>query len=170
MAMSEQAFLDSYSSQTATELVHLEDKYRVDSLVLAFEQALEQKTAQHGAASLSSVERMILAIEALEREVNNGGYDQYFRNSSVEYAPTIVDALNTIGCPNTAHITLDAITALGVSPTSTVSEIEIAMSTSDEGRDEKLNDCDRRFYTAGENIALALFTYIKSHSNEVQLP
>ena len=168
--MSEQEFLDSYSGQTTTELVNLEGKYRVDSLVLAFEQALDQKSAQHGASSLSSVERIILAIEALEREVNNGGYDQYFRNSSVEYAPTVVDALNKIGCPNTAHITLDAITALGGSPTPTVSEIEIAMTTDDEGRDEKLNDCDSRFYATGENIALALFTYIKSHSNEVQLP
>src|SRR5215207_685572 len=168
--MSALEFLDSYSGQTTTELVNLEGKYRVDSLVLAFEEALDQKSAQHGASSLSSVERIILAIEALEREVNNGGYDQYFRNSSVEYAPIIVDALNTIGCPNNAHITLDAITALGVSPTPTVREIEIAMSTDDEGRDEKLNDCDSRFYSTGENIALALFTYIKSHSDEVQLP
>jgi hypothetical protein len=168
--MSEQEFLDSYSGQTTAELVNLEGKYRVASLVLAFEQALDQKSAQHGAASLSSVERMILAIEALEREVNNGGYDQFLRNSSVEYAPIVVDSLNTIGCPNTAQITVEAIAALGLSSTLTGEEIEKVMATDDDERDEKLNDCDSRYYATGENIALALFTYIKSHSDEVKLP
>jgi len=41
--------------------------------VLAFETALGQKSAFRGEESLSDTEVIILAIEALEREVNNGG-------------------------------------------------------------------------------------------------
>jgi hypothetical protein len=36
-------WLDSYSGQTADQLLALEGEYRIDSLVLAFEQALDQK-------------------------------------------------------------------------------------------------------------------------------
>jgi Domain of unknown function (DUF4375) len=168
--MSEQDFLDSYSGQTTAELLALEEIYRVDSIIMAFEQALEQKSKQQGLSNLTSLERMLLAIEALEREVNNGGYDQFFRNSSVEYTPIVISALNAIDCPHTAHITLDALSALGLSPFPMADEIKKVMDTADAERDEKLNDCDSRYYVTGENIALALFTYIKSHSNEVQLP
>ena len=168
--MSEQDFLDSYSGQTTAELLALEEIYRVDSIIMAFEQALEQRSAQQGSFNLTSVERMILAIEALEREVNNGGYDQFFRNSSVEYASIVASALNAIGCPQTAQITLDALSALGLSSTPTADEIENIMSTDNAEREEKLNDCDSRYYVTGESLALALFAYIKSHSNEVQIP
>jgi hypothetical protein len=42
-------WLDEYSGQTVDELLALEGEYRLDSLVLAFEQALDQKTERAGA-------------------------------------------------------------------------------------------------------------------------
>ncbi len=65
-------WLDRYSGETVDELLALEGKYRIDSLVLAFEQAIDQKAARVGGEYLTDVERIILAVEALEREVNNG--------------------------------------------------------------------------------------------------
>ena len=38
-------FLDAYSGETTNELLALEGKYRIDSLVLAFERAVDQKAA-----------------------------------------------------------------------------------------------------------------------------
>jgi hypothetical protein len=38
-----------------------------------------------------------MAVESLEREVNNGGYDQFFVNAA-EYTPVIADSLSAIGC------------------------------------------------------------------------
>src|SRR5438309_10880132 len=107
-------WLDSYSGETAEELLSLEGRYRTDSLVLVFEQALDQKAAREGLHSLGEEERIVLAVEALEREVNNGGYDQFFVNSSREFAPIVVDALQRIGCMKTATITQKAIKALGI--------------------------------------------------------
>jgi len=107
--MSDLKWLDGYSGQTVDELLLLEAECRIDSLVLAFEQAVDQKAARLGVDALSGEERIILAIEALEREVNNGGYGQFFLNSSREFAPTIVRALALIGCPKTAAITQRAI-------------------------------------------------------------
>ena len=84
--MSELKWLEKYSGQTTDELIALEGKFRTDSLVTAFHQAVEQKWARDGGEALSEEEIVVLAIEALECEVNNGGYDQFFINSS-EYAP-----------------------------------------------------------------------------------
>src|SRR5215472_14129753 len=110
--MADLKWLDGYSGQTIDQLVALEGEYRIDSLVTAFHEALDQKAARDGEESLSGEERVVLAIEALEREVNNGGFRQFFENSSQEYAPMIVQALERIGCARTAAITQEAIDAL----------------------------------------------------------
>ena len=69
-------WLDGYSGQTVEQLLSLEGKCRTDSLVLAFEQAISQK-AESANQGLTNPEHIVLAVEALEREVNNGGYDQF---------------------------------------------------------------------------------------------
>ena len=46
-------WLDSYSGQTINELLALEGECRIDSLVLAFEEALDQKAARNRDGSLS---------------------------------------------------------------------------------------------------------------------
>ena len=71
--MPELEFLDSYGGQSLDELLAMEATHRKDSLLLAIESALDAKATRLGPASLTSEERMILAVEALEREVNNGG-------------------------------------------------------------------------------------------------
>src|SRR5215470_8182521 len=95
-------FLSSYSGQSPEELLSLESAYRIDSLVLAFEEAVGQKARRQGPQSLSNQELIVLAVEALEREVNNGGYEQFFINSSKEFAPIMVEALGRIGCGETS--------------------------------------------------------------------
>ena len=77
-------------------------EYRTDSLVLAFEEAIQKKAES---SPISKEERYVLAVEALEREVNNGGYDQFFLNSSHDFMDVIKEALVAIGCPKTAAIT-----------------------------------------------------------------
>src|SRR5213592_1958422 len=114
--MSEFQWLDGYSGETVDELIALEGKYRTDSLVLAFEQAMDQKAARVGDCKLTDEERIILAIEAIEREVNNGGYGQFFVNSSREYALIIVNALRAIGCTKTAEITQKALMIVQKTP------------------------------------------------------
>src|SRR5260370_27250679 len=106
-------WLNGYSDQTVEQLLSLEGKCRLDSLVLAFEQAISQKETRSGTSALTDEESIVLAVEALEREVNNGGYEQFFANSSREDAAPIVGSLLRIGCEKTANLTRKAITALG---------------------------------------------------------
>ena len=137
-------FLESYGGQSTEELLALAGKYRIDSLVLAFEQAIQQKAAP------SKEESYVLAVEGLEREVNNGGYRQFFDNSSGEYAGIVVEALQAIGCSKTAAMTADAIAGRG-----------------DEG---KLAACDDRYYANDEPIADRLFAWIGNNRARIRVP
>jgi hypothetical protein len=161
-------WLNGYSGQSVEEILSLEGKYRTDSLVLAFEQAIGQKAEREGKEHLNDEERIVLAVEALEREVNNGGYDQFFVNSSREFAPIIVGALQRIGCKKTANITQKAIKALGISDLRS-DAIEEVICTRDEERRNRLNRCDDSFYKNTEPIAERLFAFIKANKASIIL-
>lgn len=157
-------WLDGYNGQTIDELLSLESTYRIDSLICAFEQALLQKNAQ---LEESEEERLILAVEDLEREVNNGGYAQFFENTG-EYAATIVDSLKRIGCTNTAALTQRAIEALG-SPNLTADGIKRAIAAKDPRRDATLNEYDNAYFKSPEPIAAQLFAFIKANKHHINL-
>jgi hypothetical protein len=161
-------WLDAYSGQSAEQLFALEVEYRIDSLVVAFEQAVDQKAFREGQGSLSDEERIILAVEALEREVNNGGYSQFFVNSSREYVPIIVDALMRIDCPRTAAITDEAIQVLQI-PNLTAETIDAAMRESNDIRDQQLNRIDAQYFAEAEPIANQLFDFIKTNRAAIRL-
>ena len=165
--MSELKRLKEYSGQTVEQLLSLEGECRIDSLIVAFHQAVDQKAAREGDDALSSEEQIILAIETLEAEVNNGGHAQFFLNSSREYAPTIVQALARIGCSKTAEITQRAIDALHL-PSLTGEAIEAAMAD-DEVSEDDLNECDDSYYKSGEDIAGQLFAFIKKNKDAIKL-
>ena len=162
------AWLDGYSGQSLEQLFSLEGKYRTDSLVLAFEEAIGQKADREGMQSLTDEERIVLAVEGLEREVNNGGYHQFFVNSSRQFAPVIVDALRRIGCKKTSTITERAIEALGTAEL-TEEAIESALAREDQQRLKKLKRCDDSYYKATEPIADRLFAFIKTKREKIRL-
>jgi hypothetical protein len=165
--MADLKWLDGYSGETVDELIGLQGKYRTDSLVLAFEQAIDQKAARVGDDKLAVEERVILAVEALEREVNNGGYGQFFVNLSREYAPMIVDALRRIGCPKTADITQKALRIVQKSPI-TDAEIETGTWEENGARHDALGECDALYFRRPENIEESLFAFIKANRAKIQ--
>jgi len=59
----------------------------------------------------SRPQKVFSAIWEVESEVNNGGFAQYFLNSSAESASFVVEALETVGAPKTANICKNAIEA-----------------------------------------------------------
>ena len=114
---------------------------------------------------MSDAEGVVLAVEALEREVNNGGYHQFFFNSSRLFTPVVAKALDLIGCPVTAQITRDAIATLKLSDL----DREPDVGTEDEARDQKLDACDQRYYQSGEDIAGQLFGFIRDQRRSIRL-
>ena len=167
--MSKERFFDSYSGQTTDELINLEKAYRTDSIVLAFEQALDQKYFKVGKAGLSAEEIVVLAIEGLEREVNNGGYEQYFINSSKEYAHDIIGALNSIGSKTGAEITQQALNILDIKGEITEAEIDRIMEQENDEREDGLSECDTRYYQEVGDLSDELFTFICANKEKIVL-
>jgi hypothetical protein len=118
---------------------------------------------------LSAPERVFLLIWELESEVNNGGFYQYFYNSSGALAPHVVGALKTIGAEATADIAQRAINAV----------IDIITPWSDDaGRQASLNrlspetrrifdDLDQEYYASPEDLTPLLYNYVAEHRTEV---
>jgi hypothetical protein len=164
--MSGDKWLDAYAGQTTERLLALEGEYRIDSLVLAFEQAIQHKAESR---PISKQERYVLAVEALEREVNNGGYSQFFLNSSHDFIDVIDEALVAIGCPKTADLTRRAIQALDIPDGVTGEKAEAVIVADDETVREALEACDAGYYDNDEPIADRLFAWIKSNKDLVRV-
>lgn len=158
-------WLDGYGGQSLDELIALAGDYRVDSIVLAVEDALLRRSDE-----LNEPELTVLAVEALEREVNNGGYHQFFLNTP-EHAPVIVGALQRIGCPETARITTSALGLLGLAGPVSAEAVSRALENDAEGKlVAQLSDaCDGPYYDASEPIAERLFEYLKTQRGSIRL-
>jgi uncharacterized protein (DUF849 family) len=141
-------WLDGYDQQTPGDLVALQATHRVDSIVLAFEQALQLKAMREGEASLSATERAVLAIEAMEREVNNGGCGQLFINEPDERFTALPSQLTAIGCPVTASLAAQALAA--------------------RDNPDALAPLDGAYYNAGEDIAGQLLRWLEARLDDIR--
>jgi len=164
--MTNAMWFEAYDGETTEELLALEGTHRIDSLVLAFEEAIQRKAAS---GPISPEERYILAIEGLEREVNNGGYSQFFLNSSNAFAGTVVEALHAIGCSKTARITENAIAALRLEGELAPDRLEEVILSEDETVLRELGECDKRYYDNDEPIADRLFEWIERNRAKIRV-
>ena len=153
--------------QTTAELIACKNTHRIGSILAAFEWGIQAKIGPGGEQELTSNERLVLAVMALLREVNNGGYHQFFINSSRRFAPVIVENLQLIGCATTAEITERAISALGVDSVSGESVSEAA-AENDLARNKVLDKLDMEFYQINE-VEPQLFKFIEAHQDNIQL-
>ena len=156
-----------YEGQTTPELLACKSTHRIASLLCAFEWGIQAKIGPGGEEELTGDERLVLAVMALQREVNNGGYSQFFTNSSRRFASTIVVYLHRIGCVATATITERAIHALNLEALSAESVSEAALNADPE-MNKVLDGLDREYYKLNE-IEPQLFKFIEAHQNNVQL-
>lgn len=177
--MNELPFLSEYTGQTISEILALRGKFRDDSLVLAIESALIERHNWHALddaqtreaiLQLTDAERAVLAIEAMEREVNNGGYFQFFINSSKHFAPFLVDALNAIGCSKLAEVSSQAIDTLRLPPNFDGMDCDEACMAAMDDVQPKLNELDEHYFECPEPIVERLLSYVERSAHEIRIP
>jgi hypothetical protein len=149
-----------YTGQDTVQILACKGTHRIDSLLCALEQAIEFRQTRMPDVATTPEEHTLLAIMALQREVNNGGYHQFFVNSSRKYALTVVPALKSIGCATTATLTQRAIDALDLHSV-TLKAIEDSILKPNPQRDQALDALDKQFYKIFE-IEPNLFTFVES--------
>ena len=118
-------------------------------------------------AQQSTPQKVFSSVLALESEVNNGGFSQYFLNTSCETASFISEALESIGAPKTADICRRAIAAAFPAglPKNPEDISSAASDFSDEIR-EALEPLDNEFFEYPHNLTDLLFAYVSTHSEE----
>ena len=112
-------------------------------------------------------QKVFSALWALEGEVNNGGFSQYFFNDSCETACFVVEALETIGAPQTADLCRQAIAVAfpGGLP-SDAEEIRAAVESFSDDQVQKLDDLDRKFYLYPHDLTTLLYAFVEQHPND----
>ncbi len=115
----------------------------------------------------SAPQKVFSAIWALESEVNNGGFSQYFLNLSCETAGFVAEALESIGAPLTAEICRRAISCAFPAGLPASAEA-ISMSASDfpDEIEGKLDALDREFYQYPNDLTGLLFAYVSKHPED----
>jgi hypothetical protein len=117
--------------------------------------------------SQSIPQKIFSSIWALESEVNNGGFSQYFFNSSCETAGFVAEALDSIGAPRTADICRRAIaTAFPAGLPVEFEAIRSAAADFPSETEERLDALDKEFFQYPHNLTELLFVYVSNHPAE----
>ena len=118
-------------------------------------------------AERSFPQKVFSAIWRMEAEINNGGFSQYFFNSSRASAWFVVAALEEIGAPKTASICDRAIAAAFPSGLpEDLDSIRSAAADFSEDTVEKLWTLDKEFYSYPHDLTDLLFAYVKRYPDE----
>ena len=122
---------------------------------------LLDKEERRGLASFTPQERHVYAVQGMSREVNNGGFEQFFFNSSGELAFDLVPGLEAIGSRENLSIARRALERFG-KPASLAEEARHAHLEKiiEERGWEIWQDLDDEFYDNPEDLEKMLLDYI----------
>jgi len=117
--------------------------------------------------SLTQSERNIVYIEELEREVNNGGLDQFFVNSSGDYAEETINALKQIRSVRFLKILETAVEQFpNAKPPKDRDERLEVMERIEDKTASIWNALDDEFYKYDEDIYSLMIEYIRANIKE----
>src|SRR5258708_26400252 len=80
-----------------------------NSILIDLSESKRTKFGKEDFETQSVPQKVFSSVWAVESEVNNGGFSQYFLNSSAETSAFVAEALEAIGAPRTADICRRAI-------------------------------------------------------------
>ena len=103
----------------------------------------------------------------LEREINNGGFNQYFVNSSGDFAHETINSLGTIGANHTADILQSAIDQFPNKkvPRDRDERIDL-VGQIEETVNEKWEELDQKFFEYKDDLTSLNIEYVKKHRTE----
>ncbi len=115
---------------------------------------------------LTEPQKIFYFNQNLEREINNGGFSQYFYNSSGDFAHDTILSLQTIGANKTAHILQQAIDQFPNSlvPQERAKRQEV-LERFEDSANEILEELDQTFYKYEDNLNELNIEYIRQNRN-----
>jgi hypothetical protein len=128
---------------------------------------LLDKEERKGLESFSKPERFVYAVQGMSREVNNGGWNQFFFNSSGELAFDLVPALEAMGSKENLSIARRALERFG-KPAS-LSEDDRSKHLAKITKDDEENpweELEDEFYENPEDLDTMILSYIAKNPGE----
>jgi hypothetical protein len=120
---------------------------------------IEKNLSDHSFCSLGSDDAQIIAIGTFVRELNNGGFEQYFDNTQGEQIDCLVASFTRVGATEALNILKRAI---GIICTSTLSEPQKGITTPQsltKLQIDQLNELDSVYYELTEDLELLAMRY-----------
>lgn len=140
---------------------------QLDDLVLEPIFAAVSKTQDPDQVNLTKGQRVVFLVSLLHYGVTNGGFDQYFFNSSGDLAPEALQALGMIGAPMAQNLLAEAMKQFPDIhyPTSRRARMGI-MEQLPEITAAQWNRLDSQFYASNEDIIELVRTFIRNNPAE----
>lgn len=116
---------------------------------------------------LTEQQKQFYYNQCLEREINNGGFSQYFFNSSGDFANNTIQSLLIIGANKTADILQNAIDQFpnGNVPEDRIERQEI-LEQIQEKADLVWEELDQKFFTYEDDLNKLNIEFIRKNKNK----
>jgi hypothetical protein len=133
-------------------------------------QRVFDRLASVGYQKLTKHERVLLCVWSLQGEVDNGGFDQFYFNSSGDYASDTPQALKAIGAVRTAVIVREANALLGPTGPSADRNTRIGQLDSlPESAQKAFSVLENRFYKKEDDLDALLESYVRKNPRALRL-
>ena len=118
---------------------------------------------------LNESQKILLIIKNLEREINNGGFNQFYWNSSGDYANETIGALVNIGANKTAEIVKKANSEFnnGTVPKGRI-ERQNELELIENKAEENWNNLDLTFYGYNEDLTELLIAFVIKNKEDFE--
>lgn len=124
---------------------------------------IQAREAERGFDSLTPKEKTFFCVWALEADVNNGGFFQYFQNSAGDHALQTPEALRAIGAAKAAALVESANAVFAPSAPSPDFEVRLAqVDQLPESARDTLSRLDEIFFTYPDNLSELLARYMRA--------
>ena len=138
-----------------------------NGILISLSESEKTKFGKEDFVTQSAVQKVFSAVWALESEVYNGGFSQYFQNSSSETVGFVVEALEMISASNAAGICRNAVaTAFPEGLPADPEAISSAASDFSIEIQDSLDILDNKFYKQPDNLTQLLFAFVSDHPEE----
>ena len=153
------------NTQGDTSMEHIWSLTDPNDFVIAMKEHLDEKS-QYGEnmSVLSDAERIFYITQTLEMEVNNGGFSQFFYNSSGDFSNELVGAFTAIGANTTAGICQKAMDAFGRDiPVDRNERQEMLDELESDELDALLGECDDAFFAYEDDLNELNYTFVMNN-------
>ena len=111
---------------------------------------------------LNDYEKTFIYIDIFENHTTNGGFEEFFWNSSGQFSHEILEAYEAIGATKTATLIYNAFTAFGEIPIPKDNAFRKKILT--DLKSEAWDVLDQAFYKSKENIVPLILSFVARNS------